>query len=270
MPAAFPDLAAAQAFQATQVGYLERGDVPGLLARCYAPDARLHAFAWRAEGHAAIGQVLATYLARLAALGPRHVEKFAAGPDYLWLELRIEQPGAREEPIRVYEVKFVRDGLIYLQLFGLRQGTPWQPGDLAPLPAPPAADAAARAFHRRYLAYHERGDADGLADDFFSADARLATGQVDVSGRPAIRQLFKDLFAREAAFTPLSVEHITSDDDYVWFEATVASSLGQRQVYDVMLRPDGGPVSRQLVGRLRGTLPTDAAFGPAPALTTAS
>ncbi|NML64404.1 nuclear transport factor 2 family protein [Hymenobacter sp. RP-2-7] len=265
MPAPFPDAAAAQAFQAAQVGYLERGDVPGLLAHCYAPDARLHAFAWRAEGHAAIGQVLTTYLARLAALGARQVEKFATGPDYLWLELRIEQPG-QPAPIRVYEVKFVRDGKIYLQLFGLRQGTPWQPGDLAQLPAPPAATEAARAFHQRYLDYHRRGDADGLADDFFSADARLVTGQVDVSGRPAIRQLFTDLFAREADFTPLSVQHLTSDRDYVWFEATVASSLGQRQVYDVMLRPEGGPVSRQLVGQLSGVLPTDAAFGPAPTL----
>ncbi|WP_201981961.1 nuclear transport factor 2 family protein [Hymenobacter rubidus] len=261
MSAAFADSAAAQAFQATQVSYLERGDVAGLLQACYAPDARLHTFQFRADGHAAIGQVLQTYLKRLGQLGSRSIDKFITGSDYIWLELSIQQPTG-EEPIRVYEVKFVREGKIYLQLFGLKHGTPWQPGDLANLPVPPA-DPTTHGFHQRYLEYHRMSDADGLADDFFTEDAQLVTGQVNVTGRPAIRQLFTDLFARESGFKPVSVENITSDADYVWFEATVASSLGMRQVYDVMLRPGGGAVSRQLVGQLSGVLPTDAAFGAA-------
>ncbi|WP_426061845.1 nuclear transport factor 2 family protein [Hymenobacter sp. B1770] len=257
MSAAFADFAAAQAFQATQVSYLGRGDVAGLLQACYAPEARLHSFGFRAEGHKAIGRVLEVYLARLSQLGDRTIEKFAAGTDYLWLELSIERPGS-SEPVRVYELKFVRDGKIYLQLFGVKQGHLWPATDFA---SPVLADTAlARAFHRRYLRYHEESDADGLADDFFAEDAQLVTGQINVTGREPIRTLFRELFAREADFTPVSVENITSDVDYVWFEATVSSSLGLRQVYDVMLLREGR-VCRQLVGQLSGVLPTDAAFG---------
>ena len=260
MSVVFADFAAAQAFQATQVSYLERGDVAGLLRTCYAPEARLHTFGFRAEGHAAIGQVLGVYLNRLSQLGARSIDKFAAGIDYIWLELTIEQPGSAE-PIRVYELKFLRDGKIYLQLFGVKQGVVWPNTDFAGQELPNSS--AARGFHRRYLRYHAEGDANGLADNFFADDARLVTGQVDVTGRESIRALFQKLFAKETDFTPISVENITSDVDYVWFEATAASSLGQRQVYDVMLICDG-KVCLQLVGQLSGVLPTDTTFGNSP------
>ncbi|QIP13203.1 nuclear transport factor 2 family protein [Spirosoma aureum] len=249
-------LKAAQEFQSKQIDYLVKGDVDGLVAACYTDDARLHGFQFRAQGRAAIKDVLTLYLQRLSTLGARTIDKFAAGKNYIWLELTIENPAG--EPVKVYEVKFLRDGQIYLQLYGLRQGTVWQSGDFAGFIPPDAT--AAHEFHNRYLDFHSRGDADGLADDFFTLDAQLVTARVDVSGREAIRQMFRELFSKEADFTPLSVENITSDTDYVWFEATVTSTLGMRRVYDVMLVRDG-EVYLQLVGQLMGVLPTEAAFG---------
>ena len=249
-------LKAAQEFQSKQIGYLVNGDVDGLVAACYTDDARLHSFQFRAQGHAAIKDVLKLYLERLSTLGTRTIDKFAAGQQYIWLELTVENPTG--EPVKVYELKFLRDGKIYLQLYGFRQGTVWQPDDFAGFTPPDTT--VTHAFHDWYLGFHSRGDADGLADDFFTDDAQLVTARVDVSGREAIRSMFRDLFAKEAEFTPLSVENITSDEDYVWFEATVTSTLGKRRVYDVMLVRNG-KVYLQLVGQLMGVLPTEAAFG---------
>lgn len=249
-------LKAAQEFQSKQIDYLVKGDVDGLVAACYTDDARLHSFQFRAQGHAAIREVLTLYLERLSALGARTIDKFAAGKDFIWLELTIENPAG--DPVKVYELKFLRDGKIYLQIYGLRQGTVWQPGDFAGFTSPDAT--AAHAFHDWYLSFHRRGDADRLADEFFTGDAQLVTARVDVSGREAIRDMFRGLFAKEAEFTPLSVQNITSDVDYVWFEATVTSTLGKRRVYDVMLLRDKR-VYLQLVGQLMGVLPTEAAFG---------
>ena len=248
-------LAYAQTFQEKQVSYLKQGDLDGLLRDCYTDDARFHTFGFRLQGKAAIREVLITYLDRLSSMGARHIDKFTGSRDFIWLELSIDNPLG--EPIRVYEFKFLREGKIYLQLFGLRQGTVWQdtdfPGTLFPDPV------GARNFHRRYLQYHIEHDADGLADDFFTEDARLVTAKVDVSGQEPIRRLFRELFAKESGFTPLTVRNITSDIDYVWFEAAVTSSLGTRSVYDVMLLRDT-KVCLQLVGQLTGQLPTDVAF----------
>lgn len=244
-----------KALQTRQMAYLQRGDINGMIEACYTADARLHGFSFRAEGHPAIREVVTLYLKRLSQLGKRTMDKVAFGPNYIWLEMTIAN-GANE-PIKVYEVKFLRDGKIYLQVFGQRQGTVWQPSDFANFNAPDTADA--RTFHQRYLDFHRRGDADGLADQFFTDDAQLITARVAVTGREPIRQLFRELFAKESGFTPLSVENITSDTDYVWFEATVTSSLGKRRVYDVMLLRDGR-VYCQLVGQLIGQLPTEVAF----------
>ncbi|WP_338875581.1 nuclear transport factor 2 family protein [Spirosoma sp. SC4-14] len=245
-----------EALQATQMAYLQRGDIDGMIAACYTNDARMHGFMFRAQGHAAIKELVLLYLERLGSLGDRTMDKYELGDNYIWLEMTIQNP--QGDPIKTYEVKFLRNGKVYLQLFGLRQGTLWQPGDFAGFTAPDTTEA--RMFHERYLDFHSRGDADGLADDFFSDDIRLITARVDVSGREAVRQMFHDLFAKESGFTPLSVENITSDSDYVWFEATVTSSLGKRRVYDIMLVGDGR-VHLQLVGQLMGILPTEAAFG---------
>lgn len=245
-----------EVLQATQMAYLQRGDIDGMIAACYTDDARMHGFTFRAQGHAAIKELVLLYLKRLGALGERTMDKYELGENYIWLEMTIQNP--QGEPIKTYEVKLLRDGKVYLQLFGIRQGTLWQPTDFSGFTAPDTTEA--QTFHKRYLDFHSRGDADGLADDFFSDDVRLITARVDVSGREAVRKMFRALFAKESEFTPLSVENITSDSDYVWFEATVTSSLGQRRVYDIMLVRDGR-VHLQLVGQLLGVLPTEAAFG---------
>lgn len=250
------NMSEADRLQSTQMAYLQRGDIDGMVSACYTDDARMHGFTFRAQGHAAIKELVTLYLQRLSGLGERSMDRFTTGKHHIWMEMTIQNP--QGEPIKVYEVKFLRDGKIYLQLYGLRQGTVWQPGDFSDFVAPDSAQA--RLFHTRYLNFHERGDFDGLADDFFTDDIQLITGRVDLTGREAVRQMFQDLFAKESGFTPLSVENITNDSDYVWFEATVTSSLGKRRVYDIMLIRDGR-VHLQLVGQLMGILPTEAAFG---------
>lgn len=253
------DESEAMTLQATQLAFLQRGDIDGMVRACYTDDARMHGFTFRAQGHAAIHAMVDLYLQRLSTLGERTMDKFVAGKQFIWMEMTIQNPDG--DPIKVYEVKFLRAGKIYLQLYGLRQGTVWQPGDFSDFTPPDSATA--RLFHKRYLDFHVRGDADALADDFFTDDIQLLTAGVNMTGREPVRHMFRELFAKESGFTTLSVENITSDSDYVWFEATVTSSLGKRRVYDIMLVRDG-KVRLQLVGQLMGILPTEAAFGSKP------
>ena len=174
-----------------------------------------------------------------------------AGRDFIWQELTIDSPAGRIEP---YEMKFLRDGQVYLQLYGFKRGSVWQPGDLDGS-VPPASEAAEQ-LHHRYIDYQARQDADGMADDFFTADARLVTARLNIEGREALRSFFRHKFETESGFHLESTRNITGDDDYVWFEATAGGSLGMRTVYDVMLL-QGGQVSLQLVGTLEGVLPAN-------------
>jgi ketosteroid isomerase-like protein len=267
------DLAAARDLQARQVEYLQRGDVQGLVNALYTEDARFDSFDVHAAGRDGVAGVIGLYLRRTAGLGRRTIETFTAGRDYIWFELAMEGPEAplkapdeREAPlkapderpagpVRTYEVKFLREGRIALELFGVKEGVLWEPEDFAGARLPDTA--AAMALHDTYVGYHARGDADGLADDMFTEDARLVTPRLAVEGREQVRSVFRDIFARESGFEPGSVDRITCGDDYIWFEATVSSSLGHRRLYDVMLLSDG-KISLQLVGSLEGAIPTDA------------
>jgi ketosteroid isomerase-like protein len=246
-------LAAAQDLQARQVEYLQRGDVQGLVNALYAEDARFDSFDVHAAGRDAIAGVIELYLRRTARLGRPTIETFTAGRDYIWFEMTMEGPAG---PVRTYEVKFLREGRIALELFGVKEGTLWEPDDFAGARLPDTA--AALRLHDTYVGYHARGDADALADDLFTEDARLVTPRLAVEGREEVRSVFRDIFARESGFDPKSVDRITCGDDYIWFEATVSSSLGQRRLYDVMVLNDGR-ISLQLVGSLEGAIPTDAA-----------
>ena len=246
-------LAAARDLQARQVEYLQRGDVRGLVKALYAEDARFDSFDVHAAGRDAIAGVIELYLRRTAGLGARTIETFTAGRDYIWFEVAMRTPAG---PVRTYELKFLREGRIALELFGLKEGTIWEPDDFAGARLPDTT--AALALHDTYVGYHARGDADALADDLFTEDARLVTPRLAVEGREAVRGVFRNIFARESGFEPGSVDHITCGDGYVWFEATVSSSLGQRRLYDVLVLSDGR-ISLQLVGSLEGAIPTDAA-----------
>jgi ketosteroid isomerase-like protein len=245
-------LAAARDLQARQVEYLQRGDVQGLVNALYTEDARFDSFDVHAAGRDAVAGVIELYLRRTAGLGRRTIETFTAGRDYIWFELAMETPAG---PVRTYEVKFLREGRIALELFAVFEGTLWEPEDFAGARLPDTA--AAMALHDTYVGYHARGDADGLADDMFTEDARLVTPRLAVEGREEVRSVFRDIFARESGFEPGSVDRITCGDDYIWFEATVSSSLGRRRLYDVMVLRDG-KISLQLVGSLEGAIPTDA------------
>jgi hypothetical protein len=218
----------------------------------YAEDARFDSFDVHAAGRDAVAGVIELYLRRTAGLGRRTIETFTAGRDYIWFELAMEGPSG---PVRTYEFKFLREGRIALELFGVKEGTLWEPDDFAGARLPDTA--AAMALHDAYVGYHARGDADGLADDLFTEDARLVTPRLAVEGREEVRSVFRDIFARESGFEPGSVDRITCGDDYIWFEATVSSSLGPRRLYDVMVLSDG-KISLQLVGSLEGAIPTDA------------
>ena len=97
-----------------------------------------------------------------------------------------------------------------------------------------------------------------MADDFFTQDARLITSKLQVEGRENMRSFFAGKFEKESNFHLLSMRNLAGDVDYVWFEATAASSLGARSVYDVMLLRDDR-VQMQLVGTLDGELPANRA-----------
>lgn len=243
----------ARAFQARRAEYAARGDLDGLVRDLYTEDARLDTFEFHREGRPAVRNVIELVMERSRGLGPARDERFAAGRDFIWQELAFDGPNGE---IRPYEVKLLREGQVYLHLYGSKQGSLWRPAEFAGETLPDTT--AARALHRRYVEYHIRGDADGLVDEFFTEDARLVTPNVAVEGREALRSVFRELFAKEQDFRPLSVDRITTGPDYVWFEATVSSSLGRRSLYDVqMLR--NGQVCLQLVGRLAGAMPTEAA-----------
>lgn len=244
-------VAQAQEHQARRLAFAQAGDLDGLVRALYSADARLHGFAFRAEGRDAIKDVIGLMGKRLARLGSVQVRQVIAGRDFIWQELVIDSPAG---PIEPYEVKFLRDGQVYLQLYGAKQGTVWQPGDFAGF-VPPESPLAGQ-VHLRYIDLQARQDADGMADDFFSADARLVTAKLAIEGREALRTFFRSKFEKESGFHLVSTRHITGDHDYVWFEATAGGSQGVRTVYDVMLLRDG-QVSLQLVGTLEGVLPAN-------------
>jgi hypothetical protein len=243
----------ARAYQARRVPYLQRGDLDGMLRDLYTEDVRLDTFEFHAEGRTAVKGVIELVMQRTAALGASQVERFVAGRDFIWQEVAI---GRAESGIQPYEVKFLRDDRVYLQLYGFREGTLWQPDEFVSQRLPDTKSA--QELHDRYVGYHIRGDADGLVDEFFTKDARLVTSNLAVEGREALRSVFRELFAQERDFRSVSVEKITCGNDYVWFEATVTSSLGRRRLYDVQILRDDR-VTLQLVGLLGGTLPTEAA-----------
>ena len=174
-------LAAARDLQARQVEYLQRGDVRGLVKALYAEDARFDSFDVHAAGRDAIAGVIELYLRRTAGLGPRTIETFTAGRDYIWFEVAMRTPAG---PVRTYELKFLREGRIALELFGVKEGSLWEPDDFAGARLPDTA--AAMALHDTYVGYHARGDADGLADDMFTEEDRRKLNRVfahaDTSG----------------------------------------------------------------------------------------
>ncbi len=249
-----PDhIAQAQAYQARRMAFAQAGDLDGLVRELYTTDARLHGFEFRAEGREAVKSVIGLMGQRLAGLGPVQVRQLIAGRDFIWQELLIQGPNG---PIEPYEIKFLRDGQVYLQLYGLKQGAVWQPGDFAGFTAP--ASELAEQVHHRYIDLQARQDADGLADDFFSADGRLVTVKLNIEGREALRSFFRSKFEKESGFHLVSTRNISGDHDYVWFEATAGGSQGVRTVYDVMLLRDS-QVTLQLVGTLEGMLPANEA-----------
>jgi hypothetical protein len=250
-----PNLIETEAFQQMQIDFLSKGLIDEMIEECYTEDARMHGFTFKAEGRNEVKKFVHLYLKRLSVLGERSIDKLITGQSFIWLEVTIQSMYG--EPVKVYEVKFLREGKIYLQLLGLRQGTIWYEEDF--LDFKPSDNTKAIEFHEHYLTFHKENNANGLADEFFSEDIHLLTSNVNIKGREAVREMFQNLFAVESGFTPLSVQNITNDTDYVWFEATVKSSLGERRVYDVMLLNEG-KVCVQLVGQLLGVLPTEVAF----------
>lgn len=249
-------VAVASDHQARRLAFAARGDLHGLVEALYTEDARMHGFDFRVEGRSAIRAVIERMGSRLAELGPVRVRQRIAGRGFIWQELLIDGPAG---PIEPYEVKLLRDDRVYLQLYGVKHGTIWRPGDVPG--ATSVVSPEAEALHRRYVDYQVRQDADGIADDFFAADARLVTARLQVEGRADLRTFFRHKFAAERDFRLVSTRRLTSDHDYVWFEATAGGSLGLRTVYDLMTSR-AGRVSLQLVGTLEGVLPSDAPAAP--------
>ena len=242
---------AADHLHAAYVSLLAARDVTGLTARCYTPDAHLHGFGFQAAGTAAIVEILSHADHKWHELGPREEALSIVGRDFVWQETRFpESP----EGTTIYDFMFLRDGLIRLHLVGDKQGLFWLDDDFAGSIL--GDQTAAHALHHRYIELEAKGDADGLVNDFYTPDARIVTTKLQIEGQAALRSFFTRKFANETDFHLVSLRNLMGGDDYVWFEATAASSAGSRTVYDVMMLRDGA-VSLQLVGVLDGVLPAN-------------
>ena len=181
-----------EAFQQKQIDFLRKGLIDEMIEECYTEDARMHGFTFKVEGRNEVKKLVHLYLKRLSILGERSIDKLITGRNFIWLEMTIQNVFG--EPIKVYEVKFLREGKIYLQLFGLRQGTIWYQEDF--LDFKPSDNTKAIEFHKHYLTFHKENNANGLADDFFNEDIHLVTSNVNIKGREAVREMFQNLFMK--------------------------------------------------------------------------
>ena len=240
-----------QALQAVYTSLLSTGDVNALVKRCYTSDARLHSFRFQASGSEALAAVLTHAGRKRDELGHGEIQLLIDDRDFIWQETAF--PDAPSAPA-VYDFMFLHEGKIRLHLVGDKQGLFWLADEFAG--EVPEDQSAAQSLHHRYIEFEAQGDADGLADEFYTADARVVTAKLKIEGQEALRSFFARKFENESGFHLVSIRNLVGDGDYVWFEATAASSEGSRTVYDVMLLQDD-KVNLQLVGTLGGVLPAN-------------
>ena len=95
-----------------------------------------------------------------------------------------------------------------------------------------------RAFYQRQIAALEAGDMNALLAQYH-ADATMVGFDFVVKGHVAIKDHFERYLERLGTLKLKSTNKFTETEDAIFFEATIASDLGEAQVYDVFMLRDG-------------------------------
>lgn len=110
-----------KAFYNRQVSFLEAGDVPGLIASQYAPDAELVGYDLHVKGSQALIKHFTGYLANLGSLKVLSTDKFMETEDAIMFEASIKVAAG---VARVYDVFVLKDGKAIYHFTGMLGFTP--------------------------------------------------------------------------------------------------------------------------------------------------
>jgi hypothetical protein len=114
---------AGREFYDRQIGYLESGDIDGLMSQ-YHDDAILIGFDLTVRGAAALRTHMEGYLAHLGSLRLVSTDKFTGTEDSIFFEATVDTDLGRA---RVYDVFMLRDGRATHQFTGVLSVTPAPP-----------------------------------------------------------------------------------------------------------------------------------------------
>jgi hypothetical protein len=99
-------------------------------------------------------------------------------------------------------------------------------------------DTPGRAFYQRQIAALERGDMNALLAQYHP-DATMVGFDFVMKGHMAIKEHFEGYLKRLGALKLKSTDKFTETEDAIFFEATIASELGEARVYDVFMLRNG-------------------------------
>jgi hypothetical protein len=97
---------------------------------------------------------------------------------------------------------------------------------------------AGKAFYDRQIAALEAQDMDALMAQYHN-DASLISFDFTIQGKEAIRTHMKIYLATLGTLRLQSTDKFTETEDSIFFEATITTSIGIAQVYDVFMLRDG-------------------------------
>jgi len=95
-----------------------------------------------------------------------------------------------------------------------------------------------RDFYDRQAAYFEAGDIDGLVSQYHD-DAVIVTFDFTVRGPEAIRRHFEERYRKIKSARVKETHRFTETDDAIFFEATMATNLGETRICDVFVLKGG-------------------------------
>jgi aerobic carbon-monoxide dehydrogenase small subunit len=100
-------------------------------------------------------------------------------------------------------------------------------------------DTPGKLHYQRQVGFLMAKDVDGLVDNQYHEDATLVSHEFQVRGTAAIKQHFREYLRWLTIDEVLSTDHFTETENSVFFEATVRSNFGVKQVFDIWLFEDG-------------------------------
>jgi hypothetical protein len=95
-----------------------------------------------------------------------------------------------------------------------------------------------REFYERQLAYLSAGDAEGLVEHHYHANASLITFDRVTTGHDALLPLF-EAYIRQMGFFQVRTDKYQATEDSIFVEATLTSKAGTSRVYDVFVLREG-------------------------------